>query len=224
MSGRSAPPGQVLGPPQVGRVGDAGVAVHRPLDRQQAAGAEQLGLDVGRRAAAGAAQLHRPVEQALGRLERVAAHGHLGGPLERLGRPVADADRRRGPQVLGQDLGGVVAVADRRPRGRRPPAGGCGPGAARTRRRRPPRAPGRGRSGTCPAGRAPAPAGGARRRARGRRGTPSRSRRPTAVAAGRGRRRARSPRPPAAADGGLGQQGDAPAHDVAHARGHVAPG
>ena len=189
---------QLLGPPQVRRVGHAGVAAARPLDRQQAADRQQLGLDVVV-AAGRPAEAHGPVEHDLGRLERVAAHRHLGRPLERGGGPPPHADGRGGPEVLGQDLRGVVPVDRRWPRGRRRPARGCGRGATTTRRRPRPPARARARSGTCRGGRPRARGGGGRSPGRGRRAP---TRRP-------GRRRARARparprarrRPPPAADG-----------------------
>nr|MBO2501666.1 hypothetical protein [Thermoanaerobacterales bacterium] len=111
----AGPPGQLDRPPQQRGAADAGVAVERPLQRQQPAGGGELGLDALGGAGGAAPELHRPLEHPLRRLEGEAPDRHLRGPLERLGRPLPDAHRRRGPQVLGQDLGGVVVV--RRGRG-----------------------------------------------------------------------------------------------------------
>ena len=61
--------------------------------------------------AGGPAKLHRSGEQVLGSLVAHAPDGDLGRPIECVGGPPADADRHRGPEVLGQDLGHVVGVA-----------------------------------------------------------------------------------------------------------------
>ena len=99
--------GQVL--PALEQLGDAAPPLQRAPHRRQPADGVQLGGGVLVPAAGGPAQLRRAGQQVLCRAQREAADRHLRGVLERRRGPGADAERHRGVQVLGEQLGVVVA-------------------------------------------------------------------------------------------------------------------